>query len=371
MSTITKRYKSNNGKRVFLCVSSQDTGFQFLMNFETVGADLKSIFVLNFQLAYFTRNELFRLVRNKPYEEVLFHLGLKIAKEKIDNDDLQDETIGEEKLVEMVNKFLQNDSSEDIFSSKLKIQNDILRCVYEKQEESVTFNELVNYVWCDSKLLISELVYLIGKGAITGPGNLLEDELDAGSYSNKRIYLTPAGKTEYQSIRLNPILKNVAYFDIMKDCVPFASNKTVFLAHSFGEESLIGEIKEKLTEVQFSFKEGKVKDLSSITEDILNKIRESGFFLALLTPKKEFAEGGFSTGPLILMEIGAALAYGRTILILAEDKVDKDQYEAKLQGNHEYLNFDKDNFSRKVKEAVDKIVSEWKKRKEDGRADIA
>lgn len=154
---------------------------------------------------------------------------------------------------------------------------------------------------------------------------------------------------------------------LFKNLVPFASNKIVFLAHRFEEKDLIDRIKAKLTQKGFEFKEGKVEDLGSITEDILNKIMSSGFFLALVTPHKEFKDGKYSTSAWILMETGVAIAYERIVLILAENCIEQEEYSRKLQSDYQYEIFDrKKDFDAKVDSAVNRIEKEWRKRRDKG-----
>jgi len=149
--------------------------------------------------------------------------------------------------------------------------------------------------------------------------------------------------------------------DLLDNWVPFASNKQVFLAHRFNETSLRDSAVTKLTKQGFSVKEGKVEDLGYISDDILDKIKTSGFFLALLTPSKKFEEGRYSTSTWVLMEIGSAIAFGRKVLVLAEDSVDQEEYAGKLQRDCQYETFDRSNFENKLKVVITRIKKEWEK----------
>ncbi|MCX5711732.1 MAG: hypothetical protein NTY47_01500 [Candidatus Omnitrophica bacterium] len=154
---------------------------------------------------------------------------------------------------------------------------------------------------------------------------------------------------------------------LFRNWIPFASNKIVFLAHRFEEKDLINQIKDKLTKKGFEFKEGKVEDLGYISEDIINKIMSSGFFLALVTPYKEFKDGKSSTSAWILMEIGAAIAYERRVLMLAENCVEQDEYSRKLQSECQYEIFDREkDFGVKVDVAINRMEKEWDKRNNPG-----
>jgi hypothetical protein len=151
---------------------------------------------------------------------------------------------------------------------------------------------------------------------------------------------------------------------LFKDWIPFALNKKVFLAHRFIEEELVKQIKDKLTENGFTPIEGKVEHLGYITDDILQKIQTSGFFLALITPLKEFKEGTFSTSSWILMEIGVAIAYGRIPLVLAENCVDQEEYAKKMRSDCQYEIFNREkDFETKLEVAIKRIKKEWEKHK--------
>ena len=176
------------------------------------------------------------------------------------------------------------------------------------------------YVWCDDNLLSNELNYLNEEGFISCPP-ITEEVLAKGEH---KIKILPKGRTKYIGDMQERILKRDSFMDsLFKNCIPFASNKTIFLAHKFSEKDLIDQVKLEIKAIGFAFKEGKVEDLGFISEDILNKIKESGFFLALLTKVKKFDDGTHSTSPWVLMEIGTAIAYGRQVLIMVEEGVDK------------------------------------------------
>jgi len=155
---------------------------------------------------------------------------------------------------------------------------------------------------------------------------------------------------------------NGANLEMFKNIVTFASNKIVFLAHRFNEKELRDEIGSELKKNGFELKEGKVEDLGYITEDILNKIKESGFFMALITPAKKFEDGKFSTSSWILMEIGAAISYGRKVLILAEDCIDTEEYSGKLQRDCQHEIFNRSEFPDKLKKVTERIKKEYEKK---------
>lgn len=140
----------------------------------------------------------------------------------------------------------------------------------------------------------------------------------------------------------------------------FAKNKDIFLAHRFEEEELIEKLKNVITREDYNCKEGTREDLGSISEDILLKIKNCGFFIALMTKKDKLASGLFTTSSWLLEEKGAALAFGHRPLIMAEREVDR-HYVGFLQSDDEMIFFDRSNFDEKIEEAIRKIDNTYKK----------
>lgn len=141
----------------------------------------------------------------------------------------------------------------------------------------------------------------------------------------------------------------------------FATNKDIFLAHIFAEKELIDELKRLIVENNYSWKEGKREDLGSISEDILTKIRNCGFFVAVMT-KKDKLDGRdkFTTSSWLIEEKGAALAFGHRPLIMVEEGIER-HYVGFLQSDDEMIYFDRDNYITKMIEALKKIDCTYQK----------
>lgn len=140
----------------------------------------------------------------------------------------------------------------------------------------------------------------------------------------------------------------------------FAKNKDIFLAHIFAEENLIGKLKNIIEQSDYHWKEGKRDDLGSISEDILTKIKDCGFFIAVMTKKDQLQSGNFTTSSWLIEEKGAALAFGHRPLIMVEEGVDR-HYVGFLQSDDEMISFDRSNFDTKTKEAMKKIDNTYNK----------
>lgn len=149
-----------------------------------------------------------------------------------------------------------------------------------------------------------------------------------------------------------------------EDIVPFASNKVIFLARKFNEpesDKMKQIIESEFAKEGFTIQEGEVKDCGYVSEDILNKIKTSGFFIALITPVNELKSGKFSTSTCVLMETGAAVAFGRKVIPMVDESVDSSEYRGKLQRDCQDEQFSKDNFSDILRKVVDRIKKEYEK----------
>ena len=153
---------------------------------------------------------------------------------------------------------------------------------------------------------------------------------------------------------------------LLNNWIPFAKNKKVFIAHRFQEKAMVGKIKDGINAIGFGYREGKVEDCGFITDDILNKIKECSFFLTLITPFKEFKDDKFSTSSWILMEIGAAIALERKALILADNRVEQEEYAKKLQPETQYEVFSEKDFEKKLDVVMSRIKKEWQKQNKEG-----
>lgn len=135
----------------------------------------------------------------------------------------------------------------------------------------------------------------------------------------------------------------------------FTKNKDIFLAHRFGETSLVTVLKKIIKEKGYSWKEGKRTDLGSISRDILNKIQESGFFLALMTKKDELKKKSkYTVSSWLIEEKGAAIAFGHRPLIMVERGVDR-HYVGFLQGDDQMIYFERPDFEERAIEAIETI----------------
>jgi hypothetical protein len=142
----------------------------------------------------------------------------------------------------------------------------------------------------------------------------------------------------------------------------FAKNNGIFLAHQFSEESLVVRLKGVIEKNGYNWEEGRRQDLGSISEDILSKIKNCGFFIVLMTKKDQLNSGSFTVSSWLLEEKGAAIAFGHRPLIMVEEDVDR-HYVGFLQSDEEIIYFNRLNFDGKIEEAIRKIDNTYKRDK--------
>ena len=127
----------------------------------------------------------------------------------------------------------------------------------------------------------------------------------------------------------------------------------VFLAHQFRPEDaeLEAAIRKDFAAAGFSVVDGKVDGLEEFRHAILAKIRKSRFFLCLLTHRSKLAVGSYASSVWLYQEIGAAVALGKSPLLLVQDGMDS-HYAGELQKTYEYIGFSPDGFKTALPEVI-------------------
>jgi len=325
---------------------------------------------------YFGITDLLRLSWKLEDEDLLYNFlyrkGLQLVENKIEFNDAKKEVIvmdpkdAEETFpYDIVNgNDIHLETPQEKYRKNYIVQKDILGYLYSKNDNSATSREIIEYVWRDENLLCENMFFLNTNGYIIGPRFTREMVAKGGddNVNTSIVSSTIKGKIRYEEMLREESVVLSEHLKYFEDWVPFASNKDVFLAHRFNEEQLITQVKDEIKKCGFNYKEGKVDDCGYITEDILSKVRRCGFFLILITPLKEYKLGGYSTSSWLLMEIGVAIAFGRRCLILAEDRVDAEEFAHKLQPDVQYETFNRaSDFPEKLKITIERLKLEYDK----------
>ena len=117
----------------------------------------------------------------------------------------------------------------------------------------------------------------------------------------------------------------------------------IFLAHQFrsDEAELVRTLNDViLRPAGYTVVDGQAEGLEEFRDAILSKIRESQFFLALLTHRARLERGRFVSSVWLYQEIGAAVAMGKRPLLLVEEGMD-EHYAGELQKTYEYVPFNR------------------------------
>jgi hypothetical protein len=130
-------------------------------------------------------------------------------------------------------------------------------------------------------------------------------------------------------------------------------NNTVFLSCRFEDSQYIDGLKQLLADKEFEVITGD-NATGYISEAILQRIRESEFFMCLMTRKDEKADGTYTTSPWLLEEKGAALAFGKYLVLLVEEGVTDI---GGLQGDWQRHHFTEKGFVSAALKAVNQLRS--------------
>jgi CheY-like chemotaxis protein len=150
-----------------------------------------------------------------------------------------------------------------------------------------------------------------------------------------------------------------AKLDDLLERLPASPGKTgvrsnsVFLSCRFADSQYVDGLRELLEVAGFEVITG---DNASgyISQTILERIREAEFFICLMTRDKEKTDGTYTTSPWLLEEKGAALAFGKYLVLLVEEGV--TDYGG-LQGDWQRHHFGAKGFTGAALKAVRQLRS--------------
>jgi hypothetical protein len=134
----------------------------------------------------------------------------------------------------------------------------------------------------------------------------------------------------------------------------YVKNQHIFLAHKFAEDDLVIILKKTIERHKYLWAEAKKNDLGKISADILAKIKNCGFFIAILTKQHELQGGNFTTNSWLIEEKGAALAFGQRPFVMVEDGIER-HYVGFVQNDDQIINFNTADFSVKAEDLITRI----------------
>jgi uridine kinase len=119
----------------------------------------------------------------------------------------------------------------------------------------------------------------------------------------------------------------------------------VFLAYQFADDDLVEGLRIYLRDKALTVLDGKLVD-GRITKGILARIRQSHFFVGIVSKRDELKIGGFTSSSWILEEKGAAIMADCKIILMVEEGVD-EHYVGFLQSDAQRIAYNVKNFSSK------------------------
>jgi hypothetical protein len=91
-----------------------------------------------------------------------------------------------------------------------------------------------------------------------------------------------------------------------------------------------------------------------VSTSILQRIKETEFFLCLMTINEQKCDGTYTTSPWLLEEKGAALAFGKYLVVMIEQGV---THYGGLEGDWQRHFFTPKSFLAKARLAVEQLQS--------------
>jgi hypothetical protein len=140
---------------------------------------------------------------------------------------------------------------------------------------------------------------------------------------------------------------------LLADKSPTIARRSVFLSYRFAEKEYIEGLTSLLENEGFRPITGQMAN-SYISQAVLQRIKEAEFFLCLMTRDKTKTDGTFTTSSWLLEEKGAALAFGKPIVLMIEEGVDDF---GGLQGDWQRIHFGPKGFLTAALKAVAQLKS--------------
>jgi hypothetical protein len=130
-------------------------------------------------------------------------------------------------------------------------------------------------------------------------------------------------------------------------------DNSVFVSYRFQEESYGSAVKQLLLDANFIPVTGE-RTNGYIGRSVIERIRDSRYFLSLMTRLSEKIDGSFTCSPWLIEEKGVALAFDKRIVMLVEDGV--TDYGL-MQGDWERIHFNSKSFSLAAIRAISQLKS--------------
>jgi tetratricopeptide (TPR) repeat protein len=131
---------------------------------------------------------------------------------------------------------------------------------------------------------------------------------------------------------------------------------TAFVGHSFlpEDEEIVGKLTDFFSKLGVICESGRKAEAVGISEKVRSRIKEAELFIGIFTRRDSIGDGKYTTSSWVVEEKSFALGQDKKILLFVEKGV---QDIGGMQGDLEYVPFDRDNFGDALISAVDYILS--------------
>lgn len=129
-----------------------------------------------------------------------------------------------------------------------------------------------------------------------------------------------------------------------------------FVGHSFDDldKPIVDQIIQIITKLGVQCESGRRAEALSVSEKVRERISAAEIFVGIFTRRDEIRNGQYSTSPWVIEEKAAAIAANKPLLLFVENGVHEF---GGLQGDYEYIPFDRNDLAPALIRAVDYILS--------------
>ena len=147
------------------------------------------------------------------------------------------------------------------------------------------------------------------------------------------------------------------YPPLMFQNIKFAIREvTAFVGHSFAEKDkdVVEQLTQVLTKLGVRCDSGLRAEASSVSEKVRERISAADIFVGIFTRRDKIRDDQYSTSPWVVEEKAAAISARKALLLFVEEGVSEF---GGLQGDYEYIPFDRMNFAPALIRAMDYVLS--------------
>jgi tetratricopeptide (TPR) repeat protein len=164
------------------------------------------------------------------------------------------------------------------------------------------------------------------------------------------------GKFEKTSLSEEDFAMRIVRPHVLRQIRFAVREATAFVGHSFAEEDerVVEQIKQFLSKLGVKCDSGKRPEPKGISDKVKERIQAAELFVGIFTRHLRQEDGSYSTSAWVVDEKATALATGKQLLLFVENGV---QDFGGLQGDYEYIPFERDNLGAALIQAMDYVLA--------------